>query len=148
MVTLTLVTTFNLETIMTNTVNQNCKILLVEDEKVVMYVHTTMLHDLGFTPDTAETGMAALALCQNEYDLIFMDIGLPDINGIEVTTRIRECEQAKNNIKRPSIVALTAYEIHEVYDECMKAGMDEVANKPITKDRLMALIQKHIDQIG
>jgi len=116
---------------MTNQLTTNCKILLVEDEKIALMVNSKLISALGHTHDTAENGTDAVAMSQNGYDIIFMDIGLPDFNGIEATKKIRAFE-ASNNMKKAKIIALTAFNLSEVGDECFAAGMDDIANKPRT----------------
>lgn len=127
---------------MTNQVNTNVKVLLVEDEKIPMIVSSRILIDLGYTLDKAENGTDAVNMGKNGYDIILMDIGLPDFSGIEATKQIREYEKTTNHYTK--IMALTAYSLAEIGEQCILAGMDEVANKPITKDKLQALIEKHL----
>jgi len=119
------------------------KILLVEDESIPMLVHQMMLTELGHTPDKAEDGQKALDLACKNYDLILMDIGLPDINGFEVTLRIRQMEY-KQERARAYIVALTAYSLVEIREECLVAEMDEVILKPVAAQRLQELLDKVI----
>jgi CheY-like chemotaxis protein len=117
------------------------KILLVEDEPIAMLVHRCMLEDMEYKPDVAENGKEALALATNDYDLILMDIGLPDMDGIKVTAEIRHLEK-KENKKRSCIIALTAYSLEEVRDKCFAVGMDDIASKPIEANALQQLITK------
>jgi CheY-like chemotaxis protein len=121
--------------------NNPLKILLVEDDPVVSLVHRYMLEDMGYSPDIAKNGKEALTLSTGDYDLILMDIGLPDIDGIQVTVKIRDREinESKN---RSHIIAMTAYSIEEVRDKCFAAGMDEVTAKPIEYDTLQKYIIK------
>jgi two-component system, OmpR family, aerobic respiration control sensor histidine kinase ArcB len=107
------------------------KILLVEDDDVVQKVHRTMLERLGYYVDIAETGGKALAMLPEKYHIIFMDIGLPDITGLEVTHAIRKKEQEKN-LNRIPVIAITAHGSKEDKENCLKAGIDEMAVKPIT----------------
>jgi CheY-like chemotaxis protein len=121
--------------------NNPLKILLVEDEPIAMLVHRNMLENMGYKPDAAENGKEALALSANDYDLILMDIGLPDMDGIEVTSKIRHREK-KENKRRSHIIALTAYLLEEVRDKCFAVGMDDIASKPIEANALQQLITK------
>lgn len=122
--------------------NRQLKILLVEDESIPMFVHKSMLEQMDYQPDTAENGEEAVALCtSNYYDVIFMDIGLPDINGIEVTARLRKIEAENNEQKqRAQVIGLTAYSVKEVQDKCKEAGMDKVFAKPVTPELLKATL--------
>lgn len=115
------------------------KILLVEDEPIARMVNSGFLKELGYEPDEAITGNQAVKMAKNNYDLIFMDIGLPDINGMEAADKIR-----KNNLikKRPCIIGLTGFKHEEIYEKCLSVGMDDVLNKPITPDKLAFLISK------
>ena len=116
----------------------NKKILLVEDEPMARLVNTQLLRDLGYSPDIAVSGEEAVSMSHSHYDVILMDIGLPGMNGIEATQHIRAIEA--NNTNRATIIALTAYPIEEYREQCEQAGLDGIANKPITIARLRALI--------
>lgn len=115
-------------------------ILLVEDEKIAQLVHLTLLKGTGYHIDLAETGEQALAKFNNSYALIFMDIGLPDIAGTEVTTKIRKHESGKHI----PIIALTAYSDDNVEAECLAAGMTAVYTKPITAITLEHILETYI----
>jgi CheY-like chemotaxis protein len=115
-------------------------ILLVEDEPVIQVVHTHYLTEMGFTVECAENGTKALKLFDKcNYALVLLDIGLPDINGIEVCRRMRA---NKKNIRIP-IIAITA-ESPAITTECLSAGMNDVAFKPMTRNGLRNLLKKHI----
>ncbi len=119
---------------------QYLTILLVEDEPIPMLIHQLMLADLGYKKvDTAKNGQQALCLSANQYDLILMDIGLPDLNGFEVTSNIRQKEYSN---KQAYIVGLTAYSLEEIKNKCLMTGMDEVISKPITAVQLRQLLDK------
>jgi CheY-like chemotaxis protein len=121
--------------------NRSAKILLVEDEFVPRMVHLKMIKDLGYVADLAVTGQEALKLSVKNYDLILMDIGLPDISGVEVTQRIRTRE--KNGKHRTSIVAITAYATSDICIQCMEAGMDHVFYKPVILEQLQCIIDDY-----
>lgn len=115
------------------------KVLLVEDEVIARMVNTRLLQQLGYAPDVAETGEAAVLMSQSGYDVILMDIGLPGIDGLEATRQIRAFEATLG--RRARMVALTAYPIEEYRNKCVEAGLDGIANKPITIEKLGALIE-------
>ena len=115
------------------------KILLVEDEAIAQIINTRLLQDLGYKPDMATTGEDAVLMSQSGYDVILMDIGLPGIDGLEATRQIRAYEATLG--RRARIVALTAYRIEEYREKCIEAGLDDIANKPITIEKLRALIE-------
>ena len=120
---------------------QDLKILLVEDQPIVMQVHTKMLEDLGYRPDGAETAAAALAAAAaKSYDVIFMDIGLPDGNGIDVTRQI----MMQSSQHQPMVVGITAYLVDDVRDQCLASGMQQVLNKPVRYQTLDDILIRHL----
>jgi CheY-like chemotaxis protein len=116
------------------------KVLLVEDEAIARMVNTRFLHALGHDTDVAVTGEEAVTMSANGYDVIFMDIGLPGIDGLEATRQIRAMEAAGG--QRTTIIALTAYPVETYRQSCLEAGLDDIASKPITMDKLQALIEQ------
>jgi CheY-like chemotaxis protein len=123
---------------MSNTTNKALKILLVEDEPIAMVVNRGLLKNLGYTVDTAVNGKEAIAKAADGYDLIFMDVGLPDIDGIEATKEIRHQE---DQAKRAVIVALTGYAQADIHAKCREAGMDDVLLKPTDDVQLKHILQ-------
>lgn len=111
-------------------------ILLVEDNPLIQKVHTKFLELLGCEIDIASNGKEAINLSQKNYDLILMDIGLPDMDGLKTTTTIRN----QINNKEIPIVALTSLG-DLVEKECKAAGMNAVATKPISIGHLSILLQ-------
>jgi len=116
----------------------NIKILIVEDDSLLHTVFKSFLQELNYNHiDIAATGEQALSLCsKNQYALIFLDIGLPGINGIEVCKKIR---QQKKNIYTP-IVAITAYGSAE--QECHTAGFNDFAIKPVLFEKMESLLNR------
>lgn len=110
----------------------------MEDEQIAMVVHSKMLEKLGYQRDVAEDGRKALSLAANEYDIILMDIGLPDISGIEVAAEIRKRE---NGSHHACIIGVTGYALEEVKTQCLDAGMDEVITKPMSIEKLSEIIE-------
>ena len=116
-------------------------ILIVEDNDMVVSIYHAMLDTLGFKADVARNAKEALSLAPKGYDLILMDIGLPDRDGFFVTTEIRKREQAQGS--RPTYIAgVTAYFLSEVQEKCFTAGMNEVLSKPMAIFQLKALLNK------
>jgi two-component system aerobic respiration control sensor histidine kinase ArcB len=112
--------------------NQVRRILVVEDNFIAQTVAKSMLAKFDCQVDIAEDGNQAIRMWkQNHYDLIFMDIGLPDMEGYEVTHQIRVQELAKR-IHTP-IIALTAHAGEENKQRCIEAGMNAVLTKPLTQ---------------
>ena len=124
---------------MKNNINKSdCKVLLVEDEPLVQKMHLLMLNALNCEVTLAENGQIALDYAVSHYyDIILMDIGLPDIKGNDVAKTIRENLKFKSNSSY--IVALTAFIEDRIKSTCMAAGMNVVESKPISSDRLKQL---------
>jgi len=96
-------------------------------------VVTTMLSTMDCEVDLAEKGKVAVQLAEDkQYDLIFMDIGLPDIDGYETTKRIRLNELKKTHVP---IIALTAHAGEENKKHCIDVGMNAVLTKPLIKEK-------------
>ena len=113
-------------------------ILLVEDTAILQIVHKKMLENLGLQVELAETGEEALnKINKSTYKLIFMDIGLPGMNGIEAATEIRRLKSPK---KHTPIIALTSLVDQKTKQACLDAGMNLVENKPIKQEKLSKLV--------
>lgn len=118
------------------------RILLVEDDPVVSKVHKTMLEKLDCVVATIDNGQKVLDIFKNGFDLIFMDIGLPDISGYEVTTKLRKYEKS-NNLSHTPIIALTGYAQEEFHIKCLSSGMDEVITKPTELKKFEQILKKY-----
>lgn len=113
------------------------RILLVEDNKINQKLAFKFLEKLGYTADLAEDGLeAVLSVREHKYDLIFMDMQMPNMDGIEATRRIRE-EKSSEELK---IVAMTANVFKEDREKCYEAGMDDFIPKPINLKKLASVI--------
>ncbi|KTD16951.1 response regulator [Legionella jordanis] len=107
------------------------RILVVEDNSIAQSIATSMLKGMNCEVDIAENGKQAIALWKTgNYDLIFMDIGLPDMDGYEVTHLIRVQEITQKS--HTPIIALTAHIGEENKKRCIDAGMNAVITKPLT----------------
>ena len=103
-------------------------ILLVEDNKLAAMLASVILKDLGCLVDLAETGKKALEMViQQKYDLIFMDLGLPQADGIATTESIKQI----TGMKDIPIIALTAHQKEELKERCLKVGMTDFLVKPL-----------------
>ncbi|MFN3235119.1 MAG: ATP-binding protein [Gammaproteobacteria bacterium] len=123
--------------------NESLKILLVEDNVLAKQIGEGLLKDIGCDVDSVETGKAALEIFEpGKYDMVLMDIGLPDMDGYAVTSSLRENEQ--NQHTRVPVIALTAHAIVDVEAFCSGAGMDAVISKPISREKAKALINKFV----
>jgi CheY-like chemotaxis protein len=118
-------------------VSHPLKIMVAEDNKVNQLVILKILGRLGYTPVLAETGIEAIKMLEQEYyDLILMDIQLPEMDGLEATRHIR-----KHHTKQPLIVAMTANAMVEDREECYRAGMDNYITKPIKLEALIDVLK-------
>lgn len=116
------------------------KILVVEDNIINQKVAKIMLEDLGYVVDIAASGKEALYLtATHKYTLILMDVGLPDMDGLEITRKIR----AQENDDHIPIIACTANG-DSYRDKCLQAGMDDFTLKPIMLDELKQVLAKYI----
>jgi signal transduction histidine kinase/CheY-like chemotaxis protein/HPt (histidine-containing phosphotransfer) domain-containing protein len=128
--------------------NRGDAILLVEDNPVNQKLAVKLLQKKGYTVEVAENGrLALLALERARYDLILMDMMMPELDGLEATRRIREDEE-KLGRKRIPIVAMTANAMQGDRERCLAAGMDGYLAKPVKADMLYAELQRHLDAAG
>lgn len=116
------------------------RILLAEDNQVNQKVAGQMLSRLGYRIDAVANGQEVLAaLERQEYDVILMDIQMPEMDGLEATRRIR---QRRPHSEGPYIVAMTAYAFQEDIEQAMRAGMDDYISKPVRTEVLQNLLAK------
>jgi hypothetical protein len=114
------------------------RILIVEDEKINAMVISAMLGKLGHEIHLASNGLEALQIIQKtEFDYIFMDIQMPELDGVETTRAIRAT--AMKNSRVP-IIALTAHAMKGDRERFIGAGMDDYLTKPIEMDRLVEVL--------
>jgi CheY-like chemotaxis protein len=117
------------------------RILLAEDNLVNRKVAVSLLEKQGHRVTTAENGRIALELAlQETFDLILMDVQMPEMDGLEATQQIREAERATG--ARIPIVALTAHALTGDRERCMSAGMDGYVTKPIRAAQLLTAIKR------
>ena len=117
------------------------KILLAEDNPINQKVAKMHLEKLGHKVETANNGRIALEMyTKNDYDLIFMDVQMPEMDGIESTKRIREFEKDIKTEKPITIIALTANAMKGDKEACINAGMNEYMSKPFKPEELKAIL--------
>lgn len=113
------------------------RILIVDDEANIVLTYTMVLERAGFTVQGISTGLEAIERCSQEaFDLLLIDLKLPDINGLEVLRR------AKELLPDVSAIFITGYGTLESAVEALRLGADEYLSKPVASDTLIATIQK------
>ncbi len=115
------------------------RILLAEDNAVNKKVVLQMLKRLGCRADTAANGHEVLqALAKNRYDLVLMDVQMPEMDGLETARRIR---LVLPGTELPRIIALTACALEGDRERCLRAGMDGYISKPVKMEDLRDVLQ-------
>lgn len=117
------------------------KVLLVEDNLLNQRVAAHMMQRYNCEVEIVGNGAEALAKMKSPYDLVFMDMTLPDMSGIEVTTSYR-AEEGKG--RHQPIIALTANVHEDDKKACMDAGMDGFLTKPIMLDELYQILERYV----
>lgn len=116
------------------------RILIVEDDKINLKVLALMLKEKGHFIESASNGFEALLLhAEKQYDVIFMDIQMPIMDGIEATLKIRERE---GDSRHTPIIALTAYALVGDREKFLSYGLDEYIPKPIKMDELFRILEE------
>ncbi len=126
-------------------VKYSASILLVEDNPVNQKMAKIMLTRAGYQVTIADNGVEAVELYANEgeqFDLIFMDINMPVMDGLEATCRIREIETDR----RIPVVALTANALKEFEEQCIDAGMDDFLTKPLKRELVFQTVKKWVGE--
>lgn len=114
------------------------KILVVEDNAVNQKIALKILAKLGYNVKMANNGKEAIEIISNEqFDIILMDVQMPEMDGLEATKNIRTQMQVQ-----PIIIALTANVLQGDHDACIQAGMNDYLSKPIVLDELVNKLKK------
>lgn len=123
--------------------SKNKKILLVEDNEINIKITCEMLNRLGYEYEYVYDGKQALEkLKENTFDLILMDIQMPELNGYDATRIIREKEiKTKEHV---NIIAMTAYSMNGDRERCIEIGMDDYISKPFDMNTLKNVILRFI----
>ena len=130
---------------------KSLRILLAEDNAVNQKLALRFLQKLGYRADVAGNGLEVLqALHRQVYDVVLMDVQMPQMDGLEATRRIRQEWSSKTGetpAPRPWIIAMTANAMHGDREACMAAGMDEYISKPIQMELLLQAL-KNVEGAG
>ena len=122
--------------------NRPLRLLLVEDDRVTRLVATRLLEKFGHGVTVAENGRRALdVLAEGEFDLVLMDIQMPEMDGLEATATIRNAPRFAAKAGIP-IVAMTAYAMAGDREKFLASGMDDYVAKPVSIEELRAAIER------
>jgi len=115
------------------------RVLVAEDNRINQRVATLSLSRFGYRADVAANGLEALAAVEAiDYDLVFMDLQMPELDGLEATRRIR----ANPHLHQPYIAALTANATVQDHEVCSEAGMDDYLGKPFRLAELRRVLER------
>ncbi len=116
------------------------KILIAEDNLINQKLALNIFEGLGYSPKMVNNGLEVIdALRKESYDLIFMDVQMPELDGLETT---RFIIQKMDLVQRPIIVAMTAFALEGDKEKCMEAGMDDYISKPFLLEEIVERIRK------
>jgi signal transduction histidine kinase/HPt (histidine-containing phosphotransfer) domain-containing protein len=119
------------------------KILVTDDNIINQKVAARLLQQFGYAADIASNGTEAIAAMEkNSYDLVFMDVQMPGMDGLETTRRIRETEQRTGHTPI-KIIAMTANAMAGDRERCLGAGMDDYLSKPVRPEALQIAIERN-----
>ncbi len=122
-------------------IDDSLQILLAEDNAVNQKLALKMLEKIGFKADLAVNGKDAYEkVLASPYDLVFMDVQMPEMDGLEVTQKIRA---QGSMVSQPIIIAVTANAMQGDRDMCLAAGMDDYVTKPFKQKDLLRVIEKY-----
>jgi signal transduction histidine kinase/ligand-binding sensor domain-containing protein/CheY-like chemotaxis protein len=114
------------------------KIMVAEDNLINQKMILKVLYKLGYKPELAKNGKEVIKMLDEQpYDMILMDVQMPEMDGIEATRYIR-----KSYLMQPIIIAMTANAMVEDRDECLKAGMDDYISKPLKIESLITILKE------
>jgi CheY-like chemotaxis protein len=120
------------------------RVLVVEDEHINRLLVVELLTNVGLEVITAENGRLAVSRFQeSQFDLVLMDIQMPELNGLDATRQIRALEEGST----VPIVALTANAFSSNRDQCLAAGMNDFLAKPVFPDALYQLLARHLPAV-
>jgi CheY-like chemotaxis protein len=126
------------------------RVLVAEDNKVNQIVVKRILENLGAVTTIVDDGAQAVKkIKKSKFDLLLMDLHMPELDGIQATTAIRAWEKGRKSkgksTARVPIIALTADIRDAQMRECLKVGMDDFLNKPLEQEKLFSVVRKWFD---
>lgn len=118
------------------------RVLVVEDNETMQRLFATALAREGMECTLVSDGKSAVrAWQQDEFDVIFMDVQMPVMDGMEAARLVREQEVSRGG--HTVIIGVTAFALDTERKMCLQAGMDDVVTKPINLDELFSVVEKH-----
>ncbi len=125
---------------LSETQRNNLRILLAEDNPINQKLANILLQKAGYSVDTVENGLLAFEKVQTDaYNLVLMDVQMPEMDGMEATRLIRAWEAA--NQQHIPIIAMTAHALQGDRERCLEAGMDDYVTKPLNPKALFEVIE-------
>jgi CheY-like chemotaxis protein len=125
------------------------RILLAEDMEINREIVIALLEPTGLVIDCAENGIETVKKFEENpdgYDMIFMDVQMPEMDGYEATRLIRKLEADRKRSSAIPIIAMTANVFKEDVENCLKAGMNEHVGKPVDFDDVLDKLEKYMRQ--
>lgn len=122
--------------------HDDLRVLVVDDNNVNQKVLTRILRMVGISADSASSGRQCLDMTlKNPYDIVFMDIQMPDMDGYETVAKLREREVDQTDPKKLHIIACTAFSLPGDREKCLRSGMDDYVSKPVRVDTIVTAIR-------
>ncbi len=133
---------------LTDQAKSRVRLLLAEDNPINQKVAIAMVEKLGYRADTVTNGLEALAaLASRSYDLVLMDVQMPEMDGLEATAQVRDPKSAVRSHDIP-IIALTAAAMKGDRERCLAVGMNDYLTKPLRPDELSQMIERWTAGVG
>jgi two-component system aerobic respiration control sensor histidine kinase ArcB len=121
---------------------QKLKVLIVEDNPIAQRIGKLVLQMLNCDLDIAESGATAIKyFSENRYNLVFMDIGLPDMDGYEIAGKLREIE-VESQLNPIPIICLSIHTDHTFQQQAFQVGMNHYLVKPLTVDNCKIVLKQ------
>lgn len=123
----------------------NISILLVEDNPINQKLAVKVLEKYGYKVELAQNGLEAVRKsAEKKFDIILMDIEMPEMDGLEAAATIRKRERQNTPGVHVPVIAMTAHAMQSDREKCFSAGMDDYISKPIRKDELLKILRKNL----